>query len=357
MKKNRAGKKSLQKKMLITIFAIIASSSFLSVMIIARIMPFSPTAFAHIDENLREGIFRVFRLYNAFTVIFAFIFSAAFISFIINKSLKPVRALTEGTKKVAQGDFNVVLETDASRNDELSDLTESFNKMARELSLITMLNNDFINSVSHEFKTPISSIQGFATVLLGSGLTGEQKEYTEIIVNESARLTRLITNILKLSKLENQVIITDKEYFYIDEQIRRSYVLLHNDLSQKKIRVDLDLAQIKYFGNPELIQLIWNNILHNAVKFTGENGQINISCGAAGGEATVSFKDGGIGMDKETAKRVFDKFYQGDKSHSGQGNGLGLSLAGRIAELCGGRIDVISEPGKGSEFTVCLPMK
>jgi signal transduction histidine kinase len=342
------------KKLLITIFAIIAFSSFLAVVVITNILPIAPTVFVLIEEEIRADLMRVFRLYNFLTVIFAFIISAAFITFIINKTLKPIRALTEGTKKVAQGDFDIVLPVEADRHDELTDLTDSFNKMARELSLINMLNNDFINNVSHEFKTPISSIQGFAAVLLDTGLSNEQKEYAEIIAYEAARLTRLATNILKLTKLENQIIITEKESFYIDEQIRHAYVLMQNELLSKNIEIDFDLSQVKYHGNPELIQLIWHNLLGNAIKFTNENGIINIRCHAENDNAIISFKDNGIGMSKETMKRIFDKFYQGDKSHAGQGNGLGLSLVNRIVELCNGTIDVNSEPGKGSEFVIGL---
>ena len=175
MIKNCYRKKSLQRRLLITVFSIIAISSTLAVMIIANILPFSSTVFIQIEENLRTDLVRAFRLYNFLTVVFAFVLSVVFITFIINKTLKPVRALTEGTNKIAQGDFDVVLPVDSSRHDELTSLMDSFNKMARELSLINMLNNNFINNVSHEFKTPISSIQGFSTVLLGTSLTDEQK--------------------------------------------------------------------------------------------------------------------------------------------------------------------------------------
>jgi len=357
MIKNCFRKKSIQTKLLITIFFILGFSSFLAVLVIANILPFSSNVFIHIEEGLKTDLLRAFRLYNTLTVIFAFILSAAFITFIINKTLKPVRALTEGTKKVAQGDFNVVLPIDNHKNNELTKLMDSFNKMARELSLINMLSNDFINNVSHEFKTPISSIQGFATVLLSTNLTDEQKEYAEIIAYESARLTRLTTNILNLTKLENQIIITDKEDFYVDEQIRHSYVLLQNELNEKNIEIDFDLSQVKYNGNPELIQQIWNNVIGNAIKFSKENSLITVSCHKKDSQAVVSIKDNGIGMSKETVNRVFDKFYQGDTSHSGQGNGLGLSLVNRIIQLCRGKIEIRSDPGNGTEVIVCLPLE
>ena len=356
MKNKFCKKGNLQRKLILSILAIIAIASFLAVSFITNILPSSSEVFASIEESVRMDLLRVFRLYNFLTVIFAFILSTVFIIFIINKTLKPIRDLTEGTNKVAQGDFNVVLPVDNYRSDELANLMNSFNKMARELSLITMLNNDFINNVSHEFKTPISSIQGFTTVLLGTNLTDEQKEYAEIIAYESARLTKLTTNILKLTKLENQAIITDKEDFYIDEQIRHSYVLMQHELANKNIEIEFDLTQIKYNGNPELVQQIWNNILGNAVKFTKENGQISISCCKNNNEAIITVKDNGIGMDKVTTRNIFDKFYQGDKSHWEQGNGLGLSIVNRILELCNGTIDIKSELGKGSEFIIMLPI-
>jgi len=333
-----------------------AISSFLAVSVMSNILPFSSYVYENISPEIRNDAVRFFRIYNVISILIAFILSSIFITININRILKPVSALTEGTKKVAQGDFNVLLNSDINRHDELSDLTDSFNKMTQELSLISMLNNDFINNVSHEFKTPISSIQGFTMVLLGTNLTNEQREYAEIIAYESARLTKLTTNILKITKLENQVIITDRSDFYIDEQIRHSYVLLQKDLVEKNIEIDFELSQINYNGSPELVQQIWHNLLGNAIKFTKENGKINISCYIKDGKAVISVKDNGIGMDKTTITHIFDKFFQGDKSHSGHGNGLGLSLINRIVELCGGMIDVKSEFGKGSEFIVTLPL-
>ena len=356
MKYKNPKRKSLIRRLLITTCIIMAISSFLGVVIMSNILPFSSYVYETISPEIRSDVVRFFRIYNVISILIAFILSSIFITININRILKPVSALTEGTKKVAQGDFNIVINSDINRHDELSDLTGSFNKMARELSLISMLNNDFTNNVSHEFKTPISSIQGFATVLLGTNLTDEQREYAEIIAYESARLTKLTTNILRITKLENQVIITDKSDFFIDEQIRHSYVLLQKDLDEKNIEIDFELSQINYNGSPELVQQIWHNLLGNAIKFTKVNGKINIGCYIKDGKAIVCVKDNGIGMDKTTKTHIFDKFFQGDKSHSGHGNGLGLSLVNRIVELCGGTIDVISELGKGSEFIVYLSL-
>jgi signal transduction histidine kinase len=339
-----------------TIVIILAASSLLSAFVITNVLPTSSAVFAMINAEIDVNAMRIFRVYFQLSIVFAFALSAVVITITVNKTLKPIIALTEGTKKVAGGDFGVVIPVDINRHDELRDLTDSFNKMARELSLITMLNNDFINNVSHEFKTPISSIQGFAAVLLSTDLTDEQKEYAEIIAFESARLTKLAENILKLTKLENQVIITEKEDFYIDEQIRYSYVLLQSELFEKNIDICFELSPIKYNGNPGLIQQIWHNLLSNAVKFSNENGRIKINCEKKDGNAVISITDNGIGMNETTVAHIFDKFYQGDLSHAKQGNGLGLSIVKRIAELCGGTIDIKSTIGKGSEFIVRLPL-
>lgn len=211
-------------------------------------MPLSSSVYAALDSETKVNVFRSFQTYNFFSLTFTLTINAVFITFFINKTLKPIRALTEGTKKVAHGDFNVEITADPDRRDELSALTESFNKMARELSFISMLTNDFINNVSHEFKTPISSIQGFATVLLGTDLTDEQREYAGIIAHESARLTRLTSNILKLTKLENQVIITGKETFFLDEQIRHSILLFQNEWTKKNIHMNIELSPLTYTG-------------------------------------------------------------------------------------------------------------
>ena len=356
MSRRKAKTPSLQKRLLLYILVILALSSFFSIVIIANILPVSLEFFASLDDEVKVGVARILLVYNIVSMGTAFALSAHLIYFSINRTLKPIRAMTEGTKKVSEGDFNVVIPISDSRRTELAVLTESFNKMARELSLINMLNNDFINNVSHEFKTPISSIQGFATVLLGTDLTEDQREYAGIIVHESERLTRLITNILSLTKLENQVIVPEQEQFLLDEQIRHSVLLLQNEWTNKNIGMNIGLTRISCIANAQLTQQIWHNLLGNAIKFSSENGRIDVSCSIQDRTAIVSIKDYGIGMDRTTLAHAFDKFYQGDSSHAGEGNGLGLSLVHRIVELCGGTIDVKSEPGIGSEFIVKLPM-
>lgn len=270
------------------------------------------------------------------------------------KVLQPIYRLNEATKEVAKGNFNIQLEN--TNEGEIGELTGSFNKMAQELKNMEIFRRDFINNVSHEFKTPIASIQGFAKLLQSGDLTDEEKkEYADIIVKETERISRLSSNILKLSKLENQLIILDQADFSLDEQIRRTFLLLENEWSGKNLSFNLELEEIVFHGNEELLQQVWLNLLGNAVKFSHPGGEITVKLYNAGSRVVVKVIDNGIGMSEETQKRIFEKFYQGDKTHASEGNGLGLALVKRIIDLCGGSIAVQSEPRKGSTFRVELP--
>ena len=270
--------------------------------------------------------------------------------------LKPVRILTEATRKVAKGDFSVrVPEIEDDDENEVAEFLRSFNKMAQELSSIEMFRNDFINNFSHEFKTPMVSIRGFAKQLQKGGLDEQQqKEYIGIIVSESERLINLSSNILLLTRYENQQIISDKAVYSLDEQIRQCILIFEKEWSARGIEFDLDLDRTDFYGSREIMSDLWINIIGNAVKFSYDGGRIDIRCTHSGDNIRVTVRDHGCGMDKETLDHIFEKFYQGDKNHAARGNGLGLALVKRIAELCGGYITVSSEPGKGTEFSVNL---
>ncbi|OHW62001.1 alkaline phosphatase synthesis sensor protein PhoR [Andreesenia angusta] len=271
------------------------------------------------------------------------------------KVLKPLNELIEATREVARGNFEVEVE-ELDKDNEIGELVKSFNYMTRELKGIGMFHRDFINNFSHELKTPIASIRGFAKQLQNSDLTDEQrKEYAEIIVSEAERLTNMSSNILLLTKLENQEIITGKEDFFLDEQIRSCILLLQQQWEEKNIDFELDLDPLKYFGNEEMLSYVWTNIISNAIKFSEPNSSISIRCAEEMSDVKVNIKDEGIGMDDKTRVHIFEKFYQGDSSRKSEGNGLGLSLVKRVVELCGGRISVKSQIGKGSEFIVRLP--
>jgi signal transduction histidine kinase len=279
----------------------------------------------------------------------------ALASFFSRRALQPVRKLVEAMRTVARGDFTVRAESKGSIH-ELEDLYTSFNQMTRELSSTQTLRADFINNFSHEFKTPIVSIRGFAKLLKDGNLTeAERQEYLEIIITESQRLSTLATNVLNLSKYEAMEIIAEKEAFRVDEQIRRAIAMTEPMWAAKKITVDVTLDEINFIGNADLIQQIWLNLLDNAIKFSHVSSHLCANCVQADGAIKFTLQDKGIGMNEATRLRIFDKFYQGDASRKQSGNGLGLTMAKRVAELHGGTISAESQPEKGSTFTVILP--
>lgn len=275
-------------------------------------------------------------------------------AFFSRKALDPIRKVIDATHRVAGGDFHVKIELKGIG--ELEELSHSFNRMTQELATIETLRSDFINNFSHEFKTPIVSIRGFAKLLKENQLTEEERrEYLDIIISESERLTALSTNVLLLSKYENLEIIADQAPFRLDEQLRRTIVLLEPKWSAKAITVDVALDEVWYTGNEDITQQIWLNLLDNAIKFSDHGGLVHIALSREENLIRFVIQDDGPGMDEPLIARIFDKFYQGDPSRASSGCGLGLPLVRRIVSLCGGEISVLSEPGKGSTFTVVLP--
>ena len=275
--------------------------------------------------------------------------------FVTRHFFKPVDDIIRSQKKVANGDFTVRV-TPPKSDTIITDLVEGFNSMTEELGSTEMFRNDFINNFSHEFKTPIVSIKGFAKQLQNDDISAEQKnEYISIIVNESDRLASMSSNILLLTKFENQQMVTDKTEFYLDEQIRKCILLLEKQWSRKNIEFDIELSEIKYYSNEEMLSHVWLNILGNAIKFTPEYGMVKVKCYNDDTNVTVRITDNGIGMSEKMKKHIFDKFYQGDDSHKSSGNGLGLPLAKRVVTLCGGTISVRSKENEGTTFIVRLP--
>lgn len=264
--------------------------------------------------------------------------------------------LLDGIRAVGNGDMDVRLEPKGA--DEYREIYKSFNNMVAELKTTKKEMQAFVNEFSHEFKTPITSIQGFAEYLVntGEGIENpERMKYLQVIAGESMRLAELSQKTLMLSKVEACQIITDKEDFDLSEQLRHCSILLLPQMERKKIDVELDVPEhMWYNGNTELLEQVWINLLNNAVRYTPENGSIEIKAAFGEGRITVSISDNGIGMDDETVKHIFEKYFQGDGSHSRGGNGIGLSIVHRIVTLCGGKVEVASEPGQGSTFTVSL---
>ncbi|QQO08518.1 HAMP domain-containing sensor histidine kinase [Breznakiella homolactica] len=271
---------------------------------------------------------------------------------------KPVKKLSEAARNIAAGDFSVRLEIPArkdGRKDYIGVMFEDFNTMADELSSTETLKNDFIANVSHEIKTPLAIIQNYAAALQSDDLSSEERhEFTGTIQEAARKLSALVTNILRLNKLENQDILPAPVIYNLAEQIRCCALAFEDLWEEKGIFFDADLEEITVQYDESMMELVWNNLLSNAVKFTPLNGTIGLSLKMEDGLAVFRIADSGCGMDEITRRRIFDKFYQGDSSHSQEGNGLGLALAKKVLDLVGGTIRVDSEPGKGSLFTVCL---
>ncbi len=275
------------------------------------------------------------------------------------RTIKPFKDLSSGMKQIAQGDFKVSVEIPVNVDDdsELNVLIQNFNIMASKLAEIETLRSDFISNVSHEFKTPLATIQGYVTLLEDDKLTPtERKKYIDIIFDATTKLTNLTSNILKISKLENQEVEINKTEYNISEQLREVIILLQSSWEQKRIEFDIDIPDFNIISDEELLQQVWMNIISNAIKFSYEDSVIKIAIKSNSNSVTINITDYGIGMDQETQTHMFDKFYQGDKSHSKAGNGLGLALVHKIVYLCGGIIDVESELGKGTTINVTLPL-
>lgn len=265
----------------------------------------------------------------------------------------PIARLRKATQQVAQGDFTVRVA--ASGRDELSCLMKNFNDMVEALARNEYLQKDFISNVSHELKTPIASILGFARLLQSEGLDeATRREYVDIIADESQRLSHLSQNLLRLSSLD-RVPVTEARPYALDEQLRRMVVQLEPTWESKAINWELDLSPTTVTAHEELLAEVWINLLANAIKFSSQDGVIQINCYATD-QVYVEITDHGCGMDKDTMSRIFERFYQGDTSHSREGSGLGLCIVKKIIAQSGGEIHVRSTPGKGSTFRVALPL-
>ena len=266
-----------------------------------------------------------------------------------------VEGLVDGLRAVAGGDYTVRLK--AGKRPLLDDVYEDFNRMAEELQSVRTLREDFANSYSHEFKTPITAIKGFAELLSEPDVTEEERQqYLRIIQEESARLAELTNRTLLLTKLESQRFVPDRTAFSLDEQLRRCAILCAHSWEEKNLTFSAELETVDYTGSEELLRQVWINLLNNAIRYTPPGGEIGVELKKEGREATVRVWDTGAGMTPEVQAHIFEKYYQGDSGGKKQGLGLGLSIAQRIVELSGGRIEVASQPQQGSSFTVYLPL-
>ena len=269
---------------------------------------------------------------------------------------KPVQLILDATKKIASGNFDVKLYPlhDYFKYDEYDLIFENINIMTAELSKNEVLKNDFISNVSHEIKTPLAVIQNYVKLLQDNKLSEDKRnEILNNLIMQTKKLSELITNILKLSKLENQQIVAEMEEINLTELLSVSILQFEEILEQKNLELNCDLDDIKIISSKSLLEIVLNNLISNAIKFTSQ-GTINISLKEKDGYSIIKVQDSGCGMTKEVGEHIFDKFYQGDTSHSSEGNGLGLALVKKVIDIIGGEIFVESKVGVGSTFTVKL---
>ncbi len=275
--------------------------------------------------------------------------------YVARNIIRPIQNISNAFGELSRGNFDVRVPEDA-RLDEIQEMAQRFNSMAYDLSHIETLRNDFVADVSHEFKTPISAIEGYATLLQDTSLSpGRHERYVGKILDNSRKLSNLSSNILLLSKLENQETVLHRQEYRLDEQIRRSVLALEDKWAAREIEPKISLPKLTYYGNEELLEHVWSNLLDNAIRHSPDRGCIRIWARLDGQTISIYISDEGSGMSEEVQKHIFEKFYRGDRSRSGEGNGLGLALVRRITELCDGSVTVKSAPGRGSVFTVSLP--
>lgn len=340
---------------------------FVCAIVLVHIAGFFITGFL-VYAGMSTGLLRIERPVSWLPFL-GYLISASVFSITLNVVIsrfffRPIHQLALAMDQVAEGNFQVQL-PESGMGMEVREMNQNFNRMVKELNSIEMLQSDFIQNVSHEIKTPLAAIEGYASLLSAGLPPEEQQEYARRILESARRLSSLTGSILKLSKLENQQIISEKSWFSLDEQIRQVILTMEPLWSEKNLDLKLDLDPVFYLGNEELMIQVWANLFSNAVKFTPKGGTVSVRLKRTGEETDsekndgvlAEFRDTGIGMSREVQAHIFDKFYQADRSRNGDGNGLGLALVKQIIELCGGRITVESKPDYGSAFILWLPEK
>ena len=303
---------------------------------------------------LRTGnMFNYNYLYGLLIIIIAIEDILSYIIF--NKLFNNFALFEEGLTRVSNGDYSIKIDTTNMKMFNV--MANNFNKMTSELNNSKKLSDDFVKNFSHEFKTPISSIKGFAEVLKYEELSKEeQSKYLDIIEKESSRLANLSEKVLFLSKLNSQSVIKDKMEYDLDEQIKKCVILLQKSWEEKNIVINLDLEKVKYYNNSEIMNQVWINLINNSIKYTPESGQINIKLKSKKEKIIFEISDNGIGIEKEKIQYIFNEYYQCDTSHKTKGVGLGLSIVKRILDLSDATISVKSIVNEGTTFIVTLPI-
>lgn len=326
-------KKLFCKQQLTILFAVIVFLFMLFAMLIVFFGAFLLYRFGIIGGNRSAGTVLV--LFAIISLLVGAALSLVFSRF----PLAPLRELMDATDRIAEGDYSARIHLKGPA--ELKKLSEKFNHMAEEIGSVEMLRSDFINNFSHEFKTPIVSIQGFAEMLKLDDLTQDERtEYIETIIEESSRLTELASNILNLSKIEQQSILTERTRFNVSEQIRQVIALLDKKWAAKDITVAFDCKEYFLVGNQELLKQVWINLADNAIKFSPEHETVEISIRETAAALVISFANKGDAIPPAAHSHIFDKFYQADTSHATQGNGLGLAIVSKIVRLHNGTVKV-----------------
>lgn len=332
---------TLRVKMVIAVQIILVGSTLLTVLF----------------DFLIKSVFRGWKFPILWEfVIVSFILGSIAAFFISKYFFTSMKKLRQAMDSVADGDFCVRLDPEETNSGEVKELYAGFNLMTKELESTEVLQTDFVSNVSHEFKTPISAIEGYATLLqnIENVSSKEAEEYIDKILFNTRRLSSLAGNILLLSKLDNQIAFPEKHIYRLDEQIRQSLLLLENQWTNKEIEFDVELEDTEYYGCETLMQHVWYNLISNAVKFNRFGGNVRLTL--ENDEESIKFtvSDSGEGIEEGDIKRIFDKFYQADSSHKQEGNGLGLALVKKIVTLSGGTVFAENLSGGGCRFTVIL---
>lgn len=342
MKKKRNGRSSLRLR-----FILICMSQLV---LVAALSELAGWAFRHWFGVTPElPIF-------VWAMVFSGTIGVAVTNHMTKMLIDPIAKLRSAMREVADGDFKVEAKCE-SRIQDVQDIYDSFNSMVRELSTTETLQTDFISDVSHEFKTPINAIEGYASLLEGEPSPEEQRTYVEKILFNTRRLSALTGNILLLSKLSNQSILPQKTQFRLDEQIRQAIVALEQKWSEKELGFEVELAETPFFGYESLLPHVWTNLIGNAVKFSPKGGEIRIKMMRTEGAVVFTIEDDGPGIVPGDEEHIFTKFYQSESSHGMEGNGLGLALVRQIVEMSGGSVDVQNLEAGGCRFTVRLPLE